>query len=63
MKRIELVEVQMKYAADIWNFRQEIIEYDAENEDQFAGCLSLDECKFAEEWIRIPICIIETLKG
>ena len=53
MEQIELVEVQMKYAADIWSFRQEILEYDAENEDQFAGCLSLDESKSSEEWIRV----------
>lgn len=53
MKQIELVEPQKKYADDIWRFRQEIFEYDAENEDQFAGCMSLDKSKSAEEWIRI----------
>lgn len=53
MDYIELVEVQKKYADDIWSFRQEILECDAENEDQFAGCLSLDECKSAKEWITI----------
>ena len=53
MKQIELVEPQKKYADDIWRFRQEIFEYDAENEDQFAGCISLDKSKSAEEWIRI----------
>ena len=53
MKQIELVEPQKKYADDIWLFRQEIFEYDAENEDQFAGCISLDKSKSAEEWIRI----------
>ena len=53
MEKIELVEVQKKYAVDIWEFRQEILECDAENEDQFAGCLSLDKSKSAEEWIRI----------
>ena len=53
MERIELVEVQEKYADEIWSFRQEILEYDAESEDQFAGCLSLDESKSAEEWITI----------
>ncbi len=49
MERIELVEVQEKYAIDIWDFRQEIVECDAENEDQFAGCLSLDASKSAED--------------
>lgn len=53
MEQIELVEIEMSYADDIWKFRQEILEYDAENEDRFAGCMSLDECKSAEEWIKI----------
>ena len=53
MNQIVLVEVNTKYAEDIWAFRQEIIDCDAQNEDQFAGCLSLDECKNAEEWINI----------
>ena len=53
MEQIELVEVQEKYADEIWSFRQEILECDAESEDQFAGCLSLDVSKSAEEWIRI----------
>lgn len=53
MEQIELIEVQKKYADDIWSFRQEIIKCDAKNEDQFAGCLSLDECNSAQEWISI----------
>lgn len=50
---IELVEPQIRYAEDIWNFRQEIINNDANSEDQFAGCGCLDKCNTAEEWIRI----------
>lgn len=38
MEQIELVEIEMRYADDIWKFRQEILECDAENENQFAGC-------------------------
>lgn len=53
MEYIELIEPQKKYADEIWGFRQEILECDVENEDQFAGCLSLDKCKSAEEWITI----------
>ena len=53
MEPIELVEPNSTYAADIWAFRQEILECDAENEDQFAGCMSLDTSKSAEEWIKI----------
>lgn len=53
MCRIHLIEPAGEYAADLWAFRQEILDYDAENEDQFAGCLSLDSCETPEEWIRI----------
>ena len=53
MEQIELIEVNTKYVDDIWSFRQEILECDAENEDQFAGCMSLDSSKSAEEWIKI----------
>lgn len=49
MEQIELIEVNLKYADDIWNFCQEILECDAESEDQFAGCMSLDTSKSAEE--------------
>lgn len=52
MKHIELIEPQKEYANDIWAFRQEILECDAENEDHFAGCLSLDVSNSAEEWIK-----------
>lgn len=53
MEQIVLIEPQIEYADDIWEFRREIIEYDAESEDQFAGCISLDVSKSAEEWIKI----------
>lgn len=50
---IKLVEPDPEYAEDIWAFRQEVFEKDADNEDQFAGCLSLDTSSSAEEWIHI----------
>ncbi|MBQ9121522.1 MAG: GNAT family N-acetyltransferase [Clostridia bacterium] len=53
MEQIELIEPNIKYADDIWKFRQEILECDAENGDQFAGCISLDASESAEEWIKI----------
>lgn len=53
MEQIELIKPNSNYAADIWAFRQEILECDAESEDQFAGCMSLDTSKSAEEWIKI----------
>lgn len=52
MEPIELAEPQERYADEIWKFRQEILECDAEDEDQFAGCLSLDTSSSAEEWIQ-----------
>lgn len=53
MEQIALVEPQQKYVDEIWRFRQEILECDADNEDRFARCLSLDTSTSAEEWIRI----------
>ena len=50
---IKLVAPQIEYADEIWAFRQEIFDFDANNEDRFAGCLSLDSCESAEAWIRI----------
>lgn len=53
METIELVKPEPCYSEDIWAFRQEIIDNDAQCEDQFAGCGCLDKCASAEEWIRI----------
>ena len=53
MEEIKLVEPSHEYAEDIWAFRSEILEKDAENEDQFAGCMSLDSSDSAETWINI----------
>lgn len=53
MEIIELIEPNMDYAADIWMFRKEILECDAGNEDQFAGCSSLGTCASPEEWLKI----------
>lgn len=53
MKQIEMIEANPKYANSIWKFRQEILEFDAESEDQFAGCMLPDTSMCAEEWIMI----------
>lgn len=53
MDEIMLIEPCMEYGDEIWAFRREIIDYDAENEDQFAGCISLDKCETPEEYIQI----------
>ena len=50
---IKLIEPCPEYADEIWAFRAEILEKDADNEDQFAGCMSLNSCISAEEWIHI----------
>ena len=53
MKTIELIEPSMPYAEDIWQFRQEVLEFDADDENQFAGCSGLERCGSPEEWIRL----------
>lgn len=53
MEIIELIEPNMDYADDIWQFRQEILETDAEKEEQFAGCNALNKSTSVKEWIRI----------
>ena len=53
MDTIRLIEPTAEYAEDIWAFRQEILDEDVDNEDRFAGCLSLDTSESAEEWIKI----------
>lgn len=53
MEQIELIEPRIERSEDIWEFRREILDCDAESEDQFAGCMSLDSSASAEEWIKI----------
>lgn len=53
MDEIRLVEPETKYADEIWAFRREIFDHDAGQKDRFAGCLSLDVCNSAEDWIKI----------
>ncbi len=53
MESIYLVEATSEYAKQVWQFRQEILDYDKDSDSQFAGCLSLDEVNTADEWIRM----------
>lgn len=53
MDRIRLVEPTEDYAEDLWAFRQEILEKDEADEDQFAGAFSLDTSSTPKEWIDI----------
>ena len=43
MTDIYLIEATFEYAEQVWQFRQEVFDYDNNSESQFAGCLSLDE--------------------
>lgn len=51
--RLILLEPTETYADEIWAFRQEVLEHDVNDEDRFAGCMSLDTVASAKEWIRI----------
>ena len=42
---IKLVTPQIECTDDIWDFRQEIFDFYANNEDKFAGCMSVDSIK------------------
>lgn len=53
MDEIRLIEPDMAHADEIEAFRREVLERDADDEDRFAGCMSLDVCASAEEWIRL----------
>ena len=53
MNTIELKEPAIKYADDIWQFRQEVLEINADKESQFAGCMSLDIFSSVDEWIEM----------
>lgn len=53
MNTIELIDPTNEYANDIRQFRQEVLTIDADNDSQFAGCMSLDTCSSVEEWIRM----------
>lgn len=48
---LRLVEINKNYEDEIWEFRKEILDYDKDNEDQFAGCLGLSEASSSSEWI------------
>ena len=50
---LELVAPSPAYADQIRDFRDEVLTYDADNSDQFAGCLGLRECEDPEDWIRL----------
>jgi len=52
MGKIRLVEPTMEYKDDIWQFRQEVLDSDFDDKNQFAGCGSLASSNSSEEWIK-----------
>lgn len=53
MNDIVLLEPTTEYIDQIKNFVDEVIKYDIDNENQFAGCLGINKCKSINEWIDI----------
>ena len=47
------VEPDEAYKDEIWAFRAEVIEFDSECGDKFAGCYAMERSNSAEEWIDI----------
>lgn len=50
-EEIVLLEPSTEYADDIWKLYEEIAICDAGDGDQFSGCMFLNNCQSAEEWI------------
>lgn len=43
----------MQYSKELEELKREILEYDADNEERFAGCMGLENAITPEEWIYI----------
>lgn len=52
MDKIRLIEPTMEYKDDIWKFRQEVLDFDSNDENRFAGCGTLESSNSAKEWIK-----------
>ncbi len=50
---IFLAEANDLYADELQRFKEEVLEVDKDNDDQFAGCMGLRDCATAKEWIDI----------
>ena len=46
---IFLIEANERYIDELEQFRNDVLIHDADNEDQFAGCMGLENCNTAEE--------------
>ena len=50
---IFLVEANEQYTDELQKFKDEVLQADKDNDDQFAGCMGLSNCATAKEWIDI----------
>ena len=50
---IFLVETDEKYIDELQEFKDEVLQADTDNDDQFADCMGLRDCATAKEWIDI----------
>ena len=48
-----LIEANDKYINELEHFKNEVLVNDKGNKDQFAGCMSLQNCATGKEWIDI----------
>ena len=50
---IFLIEANEKYIDELQKFKDEVLQADKDNDDQFAGCMGLRDCSTSKEWIDI----------
>ena len=48
---IFLIEANEKYIDELQKFKDEVLQADKDNDDQFAGCMGLRDCSTSKEWI------------
>ena len=48
-----LIEANEKYTDELEHFKNEVLIYDGDNENQFSGCMGLQNCSTGKEWINI----------
>ncbi|MBR0439125.1 MAG: GNAT family N-acetyltransferase [Clostridia bacterium] len=53
MEEVFLAAPSMEYADEIRAFREEILMYDNDISDRFAGCFHMEKCSYPEKWIEI----------
>ncbi len=51
--RLFLIEANEKYTDELEQFKEEVLIYDRDNAYRFAGCMGLQNCSTAKEWIDI----------